>query len=777
MEQKQINLQEEEKVQFQVNVSKAETKQKRGKKLRVLVCKENTQVIQNGKILSINEPLDQQVQVAQQLEQSMNIESIQSLETSLNDDQPNIDQSNNDQSNEFNEKIKELRMNIRFYEFQRVLSCPQAYKDEFHYFKVQQDVILNDNYYSKFLKEPKYADLLRVGEINQYIARVSIRIDENIKMKENDVIFLRMTPVNEEKFAKYTAEAIIKDIYFAQCQTIVFIDIAKKSYTRKCFIELPCYKEHFYKQEIEYELKKSDTNDGSMKTLESFVSQSTNQINQLIRESIFSGVIKSIPRALESEQTYELSYFIAKKLSPVQREIVQRTLYPGIHAIQGGGGCGKSFTLINIAQSWIENMVGSPKQILICAPSNCAIDLIAERMQENQFLKDKFVRVYSDTREDVFKMTLDNLQPFSLLYKALFYGEEYFFDEDSIYESFKDLGVDRQGIKGVRRDKLNDFFIEKSRVEEMILNEIPIILCTLAGSNEGRLQNKVFHKVIIDEATQAKEYESLRPIMHVETVVLIGDHKQLGPTYQEYNIDGPQSLFERLVMNQQNGYSLLNIQYRSHPAIVAPLNRLFYFNRLFSAYQLGNQAFINFKMPIIFIDTKGCNRGESNYESSWYNQHEVELVHKVFGQMKKIDIQKQQIGVVTPYIGQLNKLKEVLYGQIDTNNIGSIDSWQGRETDYTIISTVRTRNLGFVRDANRLNVALSRARHGMIIIGNSQCLSNDENWLSYITYLDENNAIVSYENFDEVKRRMQLVNVQQLDINQFNQISSRVGRY
>ena len=106
-------------------------------------------------------------------------------------------------------------MSIRFYEFQRVLSCPLAYKDEFHYFKVQQDVILNDNYYSIFLKEPKYADLLNVVEVNQYLARVSIRIDENIKMKENDVIFLRMTPVNEEKFAKYTAEAIIKDIYFA----------------------------------------------------------------------------------------------------------------------------------------------------------------------------------------------------------------------------------------------------------------------------------------------------------------------------------------------------------------------------------------------------------------------------------------------------------------------------------------------------------------------------------------------------------------------------------
>ena len=91
-------------------------------------------------------------------------------------------------------------------------------------------------------------------------------------MKENDVILLRMTPINEEKFAKYTAEAIIKEIYFAKCQTIVFIDIAKKSYTRKCYIELPSYKEHFYKQEIEYELKKSDTNDGSMKILESFVS-------------------------------------------------------------------------------------------------------------------------------------------------------------------------------------------------------------------------------------------------------------------------------------------------------------------------------------------------------------------------------------------------------------------------------------------------------------------------------------------------------------------------
>eukprot|EP00347_Sterkiella_histriomuscorum_P013917 403362863 len=674
--------------------------------------------------------------------------TLESLDTSLEEDQGK-------------DKASHDRPNIRDHVFREILSCPLTYIDEFDYYKMQQEIVMNDNYDSIFQRLQRKADLISIVEVNQYISRITISINENVRMKEYEVIHLEMDPVNK-KDSKYVSFAIVKQIHFANEQMIVVMEISIRSYVRKEFIKLPNHKEHFYQQEVEYQLVKCENFENSMTSLNDFVRKFNRPINELIRDSIISGKILTIPDSLLPQEVPDIPFTISKRLSHVQKQIVEKTLYPGLHLIQGGGGCGKSFTLISIVQSWLELLpIGSSTQILICAPSNCAIDLIAERMHQIQFLKDKFVRVFSDTREDVFKMTLDNLQPFSLLHKALFYGEQYYFDEDAIYEPFKNMGVNKHGIKFIKNTRIDKFFNEKDRVEQMILKKIPIVLCTLAGSNDIRLKHMTFQKVIIDEATQAKEFETLKPMLHAETAVLIGDHKQLGPTYLEYKIDGPQSLFERLVMNK-NEYSLLKIQYRSHPAIVAPLNNIFYDNRLESQYYIMDaetrtKAFINDSMPIMFIDTKGCCIGESKYESSWYNQYEIDLVQKVFEQMRFIGIDQGQIGIVTPYIGQLNKLKEQLHNQIDPNGIGSVDSWQGRETDYSIISTVRTRHLGFVKDPNRMNVALSRARHGMIIIGNSQCLSQDENWNKYLTYLLMNWAIVSHENFNFAKYNISFV--------------------
>lgn len=113
-------------------------------------------------------------------------------------------------------------------------------------------------------------------------------------------------------------------------------------------------------------------------------------------------------------------------------------------------------------------------------------------------------------------------------------------------------------------------------------------------------------------------------------------------------------------------------------------------------------------------------------------------------------IDPENIGVVTPYIGQLNKLKE----KLDDNfkNIGSVDTWQGRESDYIVFSTVRSTNLGFLQNPNRMNVALSRARHGLILLGNTQTLCQDDNWREYVNYLYDNDAVV--ENCDEAIERL-----------------------
>jgi regulator of nonsense transcripts 1 len=237
----------------------------------------------------------------------------------------------------------------------------------------------------------------------------------------------------------------------------------------------------------------------------------------------------------------------------------------------------------------------------------------------------------------------------------------------------------------------------------------------------------------MDEATQAHEPSALIPLIYGATkVVMVGDQCQLGPIcitqeMQAHNYDV--SLFERLI--KAPGYHvMLDRQFRMHPAISAFPNRQFYSGRIQDGITAAArqsprlQCFSKQNLPLQFIDVAGR---ESTQRSSFANENEVDVVVNIVQHLSSRGIAACNIGVITPYRAQVQRLESRLtqttYPGI---KIATVDSFQGGECDYIIMSCVRSGpKIGFVKDVRRMNVSLTRARYGLVIVGHKDALSQE----------------------------------------------------
>ena len=308
-----------------------------------------------------------------------------------------------------------------------------------------------------------------------------------------------------------------------------------------------------------------------------------------------------------------------------------------------------------------------------------------------------------------------------------------------------------------------------------IINDHNIIISTCSTSYDEKLMDINFKYVLIDEATQCCEAEALLPILHGSSfIVLIGDQKQLGPTiiYPKADLVGMRiSLFERMIKLYPNNFYMLKKQYRMSQELSLFPSKFFYEGKIknSSRHQEKENKYIkkilnkfywaNKDIPIMFINTnnkstskynKSLNNknsnfnhftSESNIGKSYQNELEADITIKIlniFNFIKSIKKGKYDIGIITPYTGQKKLIFEKLiydddndipYADIIQNNIiniASVDSFQGKEKDFIIINTVRSNDknmIGFLKDIKRLNVSITRARHGLIIIGDAHCLA------------------------------------------------------
>ena len=414
------------------------------------------------------------------------------------------------------------------------------------------------------------------------------------------------------------------------------------------------------------------------------------------------------------------------KLNESQKEAISNCFKNKLTLIKGPPGTGKSTVLAILAYHLVKLRKSKNDKILICAPSNRAVDNISFLLQKIKKLN--FVRVLSMERE--ITEDVDTTNSLNDLIQKEIEKEKKNRKMIEIFEKRKKYGF--------LKDEDNDYYKKIiGEYQNKILNPCDIILSTINNSADTRINNFHFPIVIIDEATQALEPDCLLPLFHkAQMVIIIGDEKQLGPTLKSKNsnITGISvSLFERLIYYYEGSsfISILKEQYRMHKFLYEFSNKYFYNNQMKTncEIKLDENVINNFPwpkkdIPAFFYHYLDPENKENN---SYYNEKEIYLIYGIIHKLVKAGVDVENIGVITPY----NAQKYRLYDKFDDEKyenlrIESVDGFQGMEKEYIIISTVRSNvsgNIGFLSSTKRLNVALTRAKKGVIILGNAECLA------------------------------------------------------
>lgn len=446
-------------------------------------------------------------------------------------------------------------------------------------------------------------------------------------------------------------------------------------------------------------------------------------------------------------KNYDVSAPGLPTLNTVQQTAVRMALSQPLSLIQGPPGTGKTVTSATIVYHLTRQNQG---QVIVCAPSNVAVDQLAEKIEVTGL---KVVRVAAKSRENLSERS--PVEHLTLHYQAAHLRNAPGYAELAKLQRLKDeLGEldskDERRYRGLRR-----------QVEHEILKAADVVCCTASGAGDPRLAEFRFRQVLMDESTQATEPETLIPlIMGAKRVVMIGDHCQLGPvvTCKAARQAGlGQSLFERLILLGVSPYRL-QVQYRMHPCLSEFPSDVFYEGALQNGVAASERLspdvqfpWPNDKKPMMFWSHFGQEE-LSGSGTSYLNRQEASAVEQAVTQLLKSGVEPQNIGVVTPYEGQrlfvvnhmqrVGSLRQELYAAVQ---VASVDSFQGREKDFIVLSCVRsneTSGIGFLSDPRRLNVAMTRARLGLVIIGNPKALAKQPLFYDLLTHFKNNDVFV-----------------------------------
>lgn len=406
--------------------------------------------------------------------------------------------------------------------------------------------------------------------------------------------------------------------------------------------------------------------------------------------------------------------------------------------IQGPPGTGKTTTVAALIDEMFRAhpIRGRRLKILVCAPSNIAADNIADKILEHHStLQPKIVRVYSKAFEFL-PTFVPSVSLTTLLRNKLEKKNRREFSAFE-YSRLNNTHLDFGTFKKIQN--LKQSIIDAS--------DIVITSCNMAGSDF--FDNCVFDITIIDEAGQCIEPECLIPLSRTGgKVVLVGDHMQLSPICNDENAKRAgleMSLFERLIRSGVHSVRLAT-QYRMHPSLSSFSSRMFYSGAIQDGVtedeRIGNNLNIPFPNPdhpMLFYHVDGSDRKRGK---SYVNDQEVEAVKSAVKMLKGARVARTKIGVITPYVNQKFRLINCLHGDIE---ISSADGFQGREKPYIIFSCVRSNPsgyLGFVSNFKRLNVAITRAKYGLIMVGDIHTLGTNPLWSHLIHHFEELGCLV-----------------------------------
>ena len=440
-------------------------------------------------------------------------------------------------------------------------------------------------------------------------------------------------------------------------------------------------------------------------------------------------------------------------LNPTQEKAVNEVLWAkDVAIVHGPPGTGKTTTLVEA----INETLMRESQVLVCAQSNMAVDWISEKLVDRGV---NVLRIGNPTRVN------DKMLGFT--YERRFEAHPDYPQLWAIRKAIRELRKNRKKGSESYHQKLERL---KSRATELeirinseLLGEARVIACTLVGSAHRLLEGMKFGILFIDEAAQALEAACWIPMRRASRVILAGDHCQLPPTVKSIaalRAGLGKTLMERIAENKPEVVTLLKIQYRMNEEIMRFSSDWFYHGEVESAPQIKYRSILEDDSPITWIDTSneenqvtiegddvasGEKRDDMNFHEQFVgesfgriNKAEADLtlltLAEYLTQVGKRRVLEESIdvGIISPYRAQVQYLKRLLkkyeffkpYRRLISVN--TVDGFQGQERDVILISLVRSNDegqIGFLKDLRRMNVAMTRARMKLIILGDKSTMT------------------------------------------------------
>ncbi|HET9788022.1 MAG TPA: AAA domain-containing protein, partial [Pyrinomonadaceae bacterium] len=401
------------------------------------------------------------------------------------------------------------------------------------------------------------------------------------------------------------------------------------------------------------------------------------------------------------------------------------------------------------------------KQVLVCAPSNAAVDLLVDKLSE-QGLQALRIGHPARVTEQSLSKTLDHRISAHANYKELRNLRKRMEQVRSAALKYKrKFGYHEKEQRRLMMQEVKVLKADADLLEFYIINDLlqsmDAICCTLVGASHPVLRGKKFKTVFIDEAGQSLEPASWIPLLRSHRVIFAGDHQQLPPTIKSLEAARAglsRTLFEKGIEKQPGQVSMLQVQYRMHEKIMEFSSRYFYDDKLIAHDSVRHRLLRPDQSPVTFIDTAGCGYQEKqdpetlsrmNSEEASLVMQQVERLIEDIGPDNWIE-EQITMGIITPYsaqVDQLHKLAEasaVLEPLHRLITINTVDAFQGQERDVIVISFVRSNDkgeVGFLADIRRTNVAMTRARKKLIMIGDSATLSSHPFYLEMLDFVQK----------------------------------------
>ncbi|KAL4229741.1 DNA-binding protein SMUBP-2 [Mactra antiquata] len=454
---------------------------------------------------------------------------------------------------------------------------------------------------------------------------------------------------------------------------------------------------------------------------------------------------------------------INENLDDSQQEAVKFALaQKEVAVIHGPPGTGKTTTLIEI----ILQTVKAGNKVLACAPSNIAVDNLVERLVDSKY---RIVRLGHPAR------SLQHIQKYSL--DAILATSD---DTRLVEDVRKDLDQTLSRLKSARnhgeKQKLQEDmkYLRKElrqreeRATKEILKHADIILVTLTSATDGPvklLDKNHFDITIIDEVSQAIEAACWIPLLRSKKCIIAGDHLQLPPTIlsKEAAKEGLEvTLMERILgLYGNSAVKMLTTQYRMHEKIMNWSSQKLYDSKLIAHHTVRKHLLCELPdvnneeislTPLVYIDTSGCDLRELDLpeEISKGNEGEADLVYIHIEKLISSGVKQQDVAVIAPYNLQVELIRLRLANKYPVIEVKSVDGFQGREKEAVIISLVRSNThgeIGFLSEKRRMNVAVTRARRHLAVIGDSDTICKDEFLNTMIEYFNEHGEVYSAYNY------------------------------